>query len=394
MVKDTKLYDILGVSPEASKDDIAKAYKKLAVKWHPDRNPTRLDEANAKLQEINQAKEILSDDDKRKTYDNFGLDAANGQPQMNPDDLFGGVFGGGFPFPGMRPQQQKENITIKHEVTLNDIYNEATVTLNVKQKHFCDSCDGKQKQCDVCNGSGMHVQVIRMGPMVQQIQQPCTKCSGSGKINKPNSCNKCGGDGYTIKEARLNFPLKNGLSDGQQIQIPGHGHHLKSGNTDLIIIIQEKTHSDFKRQGSNLLINVELKLFQAIFGFDKIIKHLDNRELYISHSGKTEFNSVKRINGEGMKNLNSNTKGDLIINFTFKLPNLDNSEMSNKLLYLLKTLDNDEANEENKIKNSKSKYIHTMLLDSSDNPFTNEQQQQQEQSHQHHQTHQQQCVHQ
>jgi DnaJ-class molecular chaperone len=201
-----------------------------------------------------------------------------------------------------------------------------------------------------------------MGPMIQQIQRPCEICRGTGKNININKCNFCD-DGYKTKEISIKIPLKKEFSNGQQLTLPNHGHQFKNEKTDLIIIINEKIHPIFKRHNNDLCIDIELKLFQAIYGFEKIIKHLDNRELHISYNGKTEFGTFKKIPNEGMKN------GDLYIKFTFKLPLLDNIEVSSKLLYLLKILDQDEANNEIIIKNSDTKYIKTIIFNTHEDPF-------------------------
>ena len=423
MVKDTLLYDKLEVSPTATTAEILKSYRKLALKYHPDRNPND-ETANAKLMEINQAKEILTDDKKRRLYDQIGMDIlSNGasQPQMNPEDLFemfgagfpgggfpgggfpgggfpgGGFPGGGFPganfnfshgFPGHR-QAKTENIVINQEVTLEEIYNEANISINFQQKIVCSACDGNTSICTVCNGQGVRIQIKQMGPMIQQMHVPCNECHGSGKIKSTNPCKTCSGEGHKLKDVKINIPLKNGLSNGQQIQIPNHGHHTKEGKGDLVIIIHEKPHKYFKRSGNDLIIEVELKLFQAIYGFDKVIDHLDNRKLYISHSGKTEYEDIRKISGEGMGIINSGgQKGDLIIKFNIVLPNLSNQDVKNKLLYLLKTIDNEESNNEVIVKNSKDKYVKTQMITVENNPFTNNQPQNDPPKQQ------QQCVHQ
>jgi len=386
MVRDSTLYDVLGVQSNASIEEITKAYKKLAFKYHPDKNRDNLEEAGKKLQEINQAKEILTNPEKRNMYDQVGMDYVNGtvpqQQQVSPEDLFG-MFGGGFPgnpFMNARRQQQKENIIINKEVTLEEIYNEAVVPVNFDQKHYCPQCkgegtkDGKSNKCLSCDGNGVVIRIIQQGPMIQQIQSACNTCHGSGKSKSADdNCTLCNGDCYKIKEVKANIPLKNGLSHSQQIQIPNHGHNLKDGKTDLIIIINEKPHSTFKRKGNDLFIIVELKLFQAIYGFDKIIEHLDNRKLYISHTGKTEYDTVIKITSEGMHILNgSGGKGDLYIKFTIKLPSINDFDTSSKLQYLLKLIDNEESNNETIIKNSKNNYIKTILLNSDMDSFNKE----------------------
>jgi len=386
MVKDNTLYDLLGVQSNASNEEINKAYKKLAFKFHPDKNRDNLEEASQKLQEINQAKEILTNPEKRNIYDQVGMDYVNGtvpQQHVNPEDVFG-MFGGGFPgnpfMNARRQQQQKENIIINKEVTLEEIYNESVIPVNFEQKQCCSQCkgegtkDGKSNKCVSCDGRGVIVRIIQQGPMIQQIQAACNNCHGSGKSKSADdNCSLCNGECYKIKEVKANIPLKNGLSNGQQIQIPNHGHNLKDGKTDLIIIINEKQHPKFTRKGNDLFITVELKLFQALYGFDKIIEHLDNRKLHISHTGKTEYNTVRKITGEGMHILNgSGGKGDLYIKFTIKLPSINDFEISTKLQYLLKIVDSEESNIETIIKNLKNNYVKTILLNSDIDSFNRE----------------------
>ena len=370
MVKDTKLYDILELSPDATEDAINKKYKLLARKYHPDKN---LNDPNAstKLQEINEAKEILCDPEKRQIYDQYGLDAVNGNGHQGHEDMFN-MFGGGNPFSGFgrERQQEKENIVINQEVSLEDIYNQKTIKVNFKQKNICLKCngngtkDGKSSKCLQCDGRGVRIQIIQMGPMIQQVQSTCGGCKGTGKMTSGNnSCNECGTDGYKLKDISLEVPLKNGLSHGHQIQLQNVGHNLKTGKTDVIIVINEKDHNVFKREGSNLLIDIELKLYQALFGFDKIIKHLDGRELHISHNGLTEYGTKRKIFGEGMSDIKFKTKGDLIINFTFKLPVITNIEMMQTLQYNLKLVDTNESETEIAIKTNNSKYIKTIMND-------------------------------
>ena len=343
MVRDKELYNILEVESNADEAHIKKAYTKLSKMWHPDKNPNNELEATKKFQEINKAKEILLDEEKRKIYDQIGMDIfKNGMESTdndghNPFSNFGNMFGGGFPFgmpgmPGMpgRGQQKKapEDIIEKLDVTLEQIYNQENVQFAYKYKVSCVSCngegtkDGNTSTCSTCQGKGMRVNVVRMGNMIQQSVSPCAPCGGRGSfVNEGNKCVPCKGKTFIIKDKTISVPLKTGLSSGNKILLSGKGHQFKSMKTDLVLVINELSHKVFKRNDNDLFIDVELKLYQALFGFDKTFIHLDKRELHLSCPSNTEFNKIRKISGEGMKTIHSKTNGDLYIRFTIDLPN-------------------------------------------------------------------------
>ena len=179
MVHDAKLYDELGVSPSANEEEIKKAYRKMSIKWHPDKNPDNKEEATKNFQRISEAYSILSDREKRQNYDQFGMDFVNNQNDggVDPSDIFSQFFGnGGSPFGfnfnhGGQRQKPQEDIQLKLNVTLEQIYNEETVEINYSHKIYCKTCNGtgnknkKKSKCTSCNGKGKKIQVIRMGPM-------------------------------------------------------------------------------------------------------------------------------------------------------------------------------------------------------------------------------------
>ena len=384
MVKDTTLYDRLEIAPESDENQIKKAYNKLSKQWHPDKHmgDAEKEKATLKFKEITEAKEILLDKQKRDAYDQMGMDMFNQQQQQgdnhfNPfENMFPGGFPGGFPFGGMphgmpSRQQQVENIISKIDVTLEQLYNEETINFNYKQKQACGQCngegtkDGKPTQCSYCNGKGVRVQVIQIGPgMLQQAMSDCHNCNGKGKIiNEMNKCESCTGKCYLVKDKSIQVPLKSGLCHGNKINLQGKGHHINNMKSDLILIINELNHPVFKRNSENLFIEVELKLYQAVFGYNKIVTHLDGRKLQLSTLGKTEFNTYRRIADEGMKDLN-NKKGSLYVRFTFNLPNMSNlpNEAKNQLKLLLQSFDKNEVN--NEIQNAKlSNLVKTISTD-------------------------------
>lgn len=385
MVKDTKLYDILEVGSDATEVQIKKSYNKLSKIWHPDKHldPEKKKEATVKFQEINQAKTILMDEEKRRIYDQVGMDMfkhdseGGGGPSGGPNPFadFGNIFGGGFPFGmggfpgfggpmgGMDPRQTKnipEHIIEQVNATLEDIVCQKSVNVNYKQKVYCTKCNGEgtkngqESECKPCGGKGKQVRVMRMGPMIQQMVSDCSNCKGKGTfIEEQNKCDGCGGKGYTVKDKNIQVPLNTGVLFGQDAVIEGKGHQLKNTKTHLIIKVRELVHKVFKRLGDDLYVEMELKLYQALFGFDKILTQLDGRKLHISCSGKTEFNSIRKINGEGITNPEGN-KGDLYIRFIVNLPNFNNlpSDTKTQLKALLQSFDKTEVLNETSVNKS------------------------------------------
>jgi len=331
MVKDTNLYDILEVGPDATEAQIKKSYNKLSKIWHPDKHqdPEKKKEATVKFQEINQAKNILVDDEKRKIYDQVGMD-------MFKHDSDGGSGNSGpNPFGDL----------------LEDIVNNKSININYKQKNSCSKCNGegtkngKESECKSCGGKGMQVRVIRNGPMIQQMVGECQACKGKGTlIEDENKCDGCNGKGFTVKEKNIQVPLNTGVLFGQDAVIEGKGHQLKNQKTHLIVKVREIPHKVFKRMGDDLYVEMELKLFQALFGFDKILTQLDGRKLHIGCSGKTDFNSIRKINGEGIINPEGK-KGDLYIKFIINLPNFTTlpTDTKTQLKALLQSFDKTEV---------------------------------------------------
>jgi DnaJ family protein A protein 2 len=357
MAKDNTLYDRLEVSPETSEADIKKAYNRLSKIWHPDKHQDEAEKekANIKFTEINQAKEVLLDSEKRKMYDQLGMAmfTAEGQAQQHNPFAGGGFpFPGGFPFGNMHPQQQQQqrqkDIIKVVDVTLEQLYNEETIQISYKQKIICPPCngegtkDGKPGTCQGCGGKGKRIQIIRMGNMIQQMVTDCTDCNSKGtKINDTNRCLTCNGKGAQMKDRIIPIPLKSVLTHGNKINLSGKGHHLKTGKTDLIVVINELPHRVFKRHQNDLYITLDLKLYQALFGFNKVVTQLDGRKLHISSTNKTDYDMVKRVEGEGMKN----QRGNLYIKFHFTLPTIQNEEIK----LLLQNVDKLEVNNEKQI---------------------------------------------
>jgi len=398
MVKDTTFYDRLEISPTSSIEEIKKKGKKLLIKWHPDKNPNNIEGSTKKFQEIQEALSILENPEKKEIYDRFGMDGIKGDmggdgggfnpfgPGFpfggeNPFGAFGGFPGGFNPFGGgMNPREEKENIMERLNVTLEQIYKEESVNLKYNQKVTCVACKGEgssngvKTTCHDCGGKGMKMRIMRMGPIQQQSVVPCGTCSSKGKIiPDANKCNSCSASGFTMKEKTIAIPLKNGFGNGLKMQMEGKGHQINGMKTDLIIIINELEHPIFKRRGNDLLVEVELKLFQALFGFDKVITHLDGRRLHLHHTGKTNYGTVRKINEEGMMDLRSKRKGDLIIKFNIDLPTITNETLTKALVLI----DKAESTNEKAIQTEEN-LVKTIMLDTYEREQQDEHQEEQQ----------------
>tara|TARA_B100000767_G_scaffold48238_1_gene43072 strand:+ start:261 stop:1445 length:1185 start_codon:yes stop_codon:yes gene_type:complete len=349
MVRDTILYDRLGLKPGCSDSELKKAYFKLSKKWHPDKNKSK--EATTKFQEIAEAYNILQDADKKNMYHQVGIDILNqgggngGMGGVNPNDIFKNFFGGdmrGFNFGGNSRRQENEidkDIHQKLYVSLEDLYNGTKIDVKYQKKVFCKECAGtgsedkKQHKCQVCDGKGKTIKIIRMGPMIQQAVQPCNKCNGTGKSCPNNKkCNKCSGKSYIVKTEHMQIPLQQGLSGGIQMQVEGKGNIGKNSKSNLILHIEEKQHMLFKRKDNHLVLEMEITLAESIVGFEKYIKFLDgkNKKIKFSDGLSIGDGDVKMIKGLGMKD-RSGKSGNLIIKFSVRPVKINNLSDKTKI---------------------------------------------------------------
>jgi len=329
-VDTSKLYQTLGVEKNADAKEIKKAYRKLAVKHHPDKGGDE-----AKFKEISAAYEILSDADKRAKYDKFGLEGvSDDSPGHTSDDLFSMFFGGGGSRRSAGPRKG-EDLNHPLKVSLEDLYNGKTVKLAINRTVII----GKPKMCEACNGQGvvMELRQIALG-MVQQIQRRCTVCSGQGYIAESKKERKV-----------LEVMIDKGMKNSEKVVFRGMGDekpNMEPG--DINFIIQEKEHSTFKRKGADLLITKTLSLNEALCGFEWIVKHLDGREIVIKSKpgevikpeslGAQPF--VKIVPNEGMPSRgNPFVKGNLFVLFRVQFPS-DGDLTDSTIQILKKTLPN------------------------------------------------------
>lgn len=350
--QDNSLYETLGVSRNCSDNDIKKAYRKLALKHHPDRNLNNKEEAEAKFKEISFAYEILSDSQKRSLYNDMGLDAVkNNQsmPDVNPFDMFSNIFND-MNSPFSRKTKGKNRVE-KLNVSLEDLYSNKEININLNKMVLCPKCNGTGGMystsvinCRKCDGKGSIIEIRTFGPgMISQSSRQCFECQGKGKIIKDNEkCTECGGNKLINQKKKIKTSLRNNMANGEKIVIPEEANHVIGVDMqgDLIIIVDEKPHKTFKRIKNNLYIKKQINLIEALCGLEFVIHHLDGRKLLVKTVEIIQPNTKKCIKNEGM-----NSSGDLIIEFEVVFPKNISEERKEYLQKIIphskkKTIDN------------------------------------------------------
>jgi len=339
MVKETEYYERLGVEPESSAEDIKKAYRKMAIKYHPDKNPGN-EEASEKFKEISEAYEVLSDQNKRQTYDRYGKDGLQqgGFHAGSASDIFerffgGGMFGGFGGGGGRQGPQQTEDITHQIAVSLEDLYNGKTSKLAVTRNILCSKCEGSgaktkgaSAKCGTCEGRGIRFIVKQLGPgMIQQMQAVCSDCGGKGtKIKEEDKCDVCKGKQVIKDKKILEVHIEKGMRDGQKITFAGESDQAPGAEPgDIIFILKQKEHERFKRIGNDLFMDHTITLLDALGGTSLAVRHLDERTLLIksAEGDIIKPGEIRTIEREGMpQHKQPFNRGSLYIKFTIVFP--------------------------------------------------------------------------
>lgn len=357
-------YDVLGVSREASAEEIKKAYRKIAIKYHPDKNPDD-HTAEDKFKEAAEAYEILSNQEKRARYDRFGHQGMNGGGgfgggHMNMEDIFsqfgdifGGGGGGGFgdffgggQRQGGRRVRKGSNLRIKLKLNLEEIANGVEKKIKVKRYVACEACSGNGSKngaslqnCASCQGSGQVRKVVNtmLGQMVSTAT--CPTCHGEGKI-VTQKCDVCHGEGRQLQEEVIPINIPAGVADGMQLSMSGKGNVPERGGVpgDLLIQIEEEAHPTLKRDGNNVVYDHYISFVDAALGASIEVPTIEGKAKITLKPG-TQSGEILRLRGKGIKDLNGYGKGDQLIYINVWTPkNLSGSERD--MLEKLRTSEN------------------------------------------------------
>lgn len=372
-------YEVLGVEKSASVDEIKKAYRKLAMQYHPDKNPGNK-EAENKFKEATEAYTILADDDKRKKYDQFGFAGVEGMNSGgNPfqggrygfddvfsgfEDIFSSFFGGGGGFGGSsgRRSRRGSDRLYNLEITLEEAALGKKVDLNFDKLETCDVCHGSgsksgggKKRCPECGGSGQ----VRRSQGFFSISTPCSRCNGTGDIIE-DPCPTCRGAGVSNKRVSKTIKIPQGIDNGKRIIIKGEGDAGENGSPsgDLHIKIRVKQHDYFYREEQNLIMIVPISFTQAALGDEINITSLDNKLIKLKIPAGCENGKVLRIKGAGMPYLDfPDKKGDLFIKVEVEIPKSLNKEEKRLLEELRKIKGEEKKPSPKKITEKESAYF-------------------------------------
>lgn len=315
-----KLYELLGVEQSSSKDDIKKAYKKLAIQMHPDKGGDP-----EVFKEISHAYSVLSDDDKRRQYDEFGDEGFEngGMQNINPHEIFEQLFAnmGGFPFGfnvNMRPQGPQRKGSHVHDIhiSLEDAYKGIHKGLKVNLSKICAKC---KDTCNACQGKGHVMDMRRMGFLTQMMQRPCDVCKTSGYVAKgKSSCGECKGSGIVKTEHKIDLNIPHGVDTGHTVVFRGLGEQAISDHEisgDLVFQIQVQEHHVFKRQGNDLIVTEKIQFVDSVCGKDIRIHHFaGDINLNSSEFGIVQPGTPYIIKGKGMQG------GNLLLYFDIQYP--------------------------------------------------------------------------
>lgn len=332
-------YETLSVSRTASGDEIKKAYRKLAMRYHPDRNPGDED-AEKKFKEISAAYDVLKDEQKRAAYDRFGHDAFEGGMGGGAGGGFGGGFGGFdagglgdifeqmFNMGGRRGRQQRsaEDIQVQVTISLTEAFSGVRKTVDVQTRKACSSCNGSgsadpkanKSTCQTCHGQG----AVRVQQGFFVVERPCPTCHGAGQtVSDP--CHSCHGSGTEASQESVSVSIPAGIEDGTRLRLSGKGEAGGNGVQpgDLYVLVSVDSHNLFERDGANIYCRVPLRMTQAALGDEIEVPIIDGGRTTVRIPAGTQTGETFRLRGKGFSVLHSSARGDMYIRITVETPN-------------------------------------------------------------------------
>lgn len=334
-------YKLLGVGKGATKEEIKKAYKKLALKFHPDRAAEeKKKEYEEKFKEINEAASVLGDDKKRQQYDQFGaagvgngghrgFDNSDFMSQFRSGnfgdfgDIFDSLFGGGGRGRGTRPQRGSD-LLYETEITLLEATNGIKKTITLNKLEHCEACSGRGAtefdQCTTCSGSGHFKQTQRTPFGIFQQTRPCHQCGGKGEVGR-SKCEKCSGDGAVRKRKKIDVTIPAGIENGMRLRLRSEGEigANRGPSGDLFVEVNVTSHKYFQRQGNNLHITVPISFTQATLGDEIEVPTIGGKADLKIPSG-TDSETVFRMKGLGMPSVHDKSKGDQMVKVQIEVP--------------------------------------------------------------------------
>ncbi|MBW6500278.1 MAG: molecular chaperone DnaJ [Bacteroidales bacterium] len=344
-------YEVLGVSKGATKEEIKKAYRKQALKYHPDKNPgDRKAEENFK--EAAAAYEVLSNDEKRARYNRYGHEGLGGMGNgfggagmtmedifSSFGDIFGDAFGGFAGFGGSRRSSRRvnkgSNLRVKVKLTLKEVAAGTEKKIRVNKYHSCDSCGGSgaadansMTNCSTCNGSGHVTRLTNTMLGQMQTTSVCPTCGGEGKTIT-RKCPACYGEGIVQKEEVIKINIPAGVGKGMQMTLSGKGNAPRRGgvNGDLLVVIDEESHPDLIREGNDLIYNLFISIPDAVLGSHVEVPTVENN-VKIKIEPGTQPGKILRLRGKGLPEVNGYGRGDLLVNVNVWIPkNISREEM-------------------------------------------------------------------
>ena len=352
MAEQRDLYEVLGLQKGASDDEIKKAYRKLAKKYHPDLNPGDK-EAEKKMKEVNGAYEVLSDAEKKARYDQYGFAGIDpnyaggaggggfgGFQDFDLGDIFGSMFGGGFGGQQTRHNgpRKGENLRITLQLTFEEAVFGCEKSVSVTRNESCKDCGGtgakkgtSPETCPVCRGSGQ-VQSTQRTPFgVFSSSSPCQNCKGTGKIIK-EPCPSCKGEGRVRKTRTIRVKIPAGIDDGQTISLRGECNGGTQGGPagDLYVTVYVKEHKMFKRDGQDIILEMPISFAQAALGATLTVPTVDGKVQYDLPEG-TQTGTVFRLRGSGVPSVNGRGRGDQYVKVNVEIPRNLNHEQKELL---------------------------------------------------------------